>query len=218
MKKQNDTPRYGAPQVDPMHYEDLSYDTKTRFASYWHQIDLVVNARPERVLEVGIGSGFIHRYLRQMGLEVVTLDFDERLGPDVVGSVLELPFADGEFDVACCFETLEHLPWEKFDTAVAELSRVASRHVLLSLPDHSPCLRFDLEWKFTLALGQHIVDLPNLFPRKHEFDGQHYWEVGRKGWPLARVIKHIERHGLKVVETFRVFENPYHRFFRCERR
>jgi SAM-dependent methyltransferase len=204
-----------APQVEPEHYADLTYDTKGRFISYWHQINLIMSTRPATVLEVGVGNKFVSNYLRNLGVDNHSLDFDERLEPDTVGSVLDLPFEDGQFDVACCFETLEHLPWEEFETAVEELRRVSRRFVLLSLPDRTPYARVDLEWRFHRQIARHLRDLPNLRPEVHEFDGQHYWEIGRKGWPLSRIIEAIERHGLKVEEEFRVFEDPYHRFFRC---
>lgn len=208
-------PTASDPQVEPEHYDNLEYDTKERFISYWHQINLVMGTRPQNVLEVGVGNKFVSGYLRSLGVDIHTLDFDERLEPDTVGSVLDLPFEDGEFDVACCFETLEHLPWENFDTAMSELSRVARRWVMVSLPDRTPYVRVNLEWRFHREIAHTLRDLPNPKPKVHEFDGQHYWEIGRKGWPLSRIVEQIERHGLRVEDKFRVFEDPYHRFLKC---
>jgi len=215
MNKPEKRAEFGEPQVDPEHYGNFTYNSKTRFISYWHQINQVAQTQPSSVLEIGVGSGFVNRYLREMGINIHTLDFDARLNPDTVGSVLELPFADDEFDVVCCFETLEHLPWEHFDTAVSELARVARRVVLISLPDRTPCVRLEAQWHSVTAMTQQLVDLPNPRPQEHVFDGEHYWEIGRKGYPLGRIIKYIERHGLRVEEKFRVFENPFHRFLRC---
>ncbi len=198
-------------QVEPEHYASLNYDRKERFLSYWHQISEVVERNPDDLLEVGIGNGFVHRYLRNFGLEVHTLDFDERLGPDTVGSVLELPFEDNQFDMACCFESLEHLPWDDFSTAVRELTRVARRWVLLSLPDVTPYMRTEFEVS-RKNLVKIITDLPNPNPDEHEWDGQHYWELGAKGFPVGRIIAAMEAEGLKVENNFRIFENPYHRF------
>ena len=138
------------PQVDPGHYQDRSYDTRERFLSYWHQADEVRQRQPSNMLEVGIGNGFLHRYLRSRGIDVHTLDIDERLGPDTVGSVLDLPFEQGSFDLVCCFETLEHLPWESFEPALRELRRVGRRWVLLSLPDITPYMRIDVMYKTPL--------------------------------------------------------------------
>ncbi len=47
-------------------------------------------------------------------------------------SVLELPFANEEFDVVLCMEVLEHL--DKPTQAIRELARVAKKGIVLSVP------------------------------------------------------------------------------------
>jgi len=47
----------------------------------------------------------------------------------------------------------------------------------------------------------------------NKFNGEHYWEIGKAGYPLNRIINEIQRAGFKIEETYRIFENPYHRFF-----
>lgn len=202
-----------APQVNPEHYQSAAYERRERMLGYWHQADEILRRKPENVLEVGIGSGFLHRYLRARAVDIHTLDFDARLKPDTVGSVLELPFADQSFDAACCFETLEHLPWEKLPVALAELTRVARRWVLLSLPDVSPYLRLDFELGRFSVHG--IRTLPSLRPRPHVFDGEHYWEIGKRGYPLRRVRQEIRRASLVIESEFRVPELPYFHFLSC---
>lgn len=202
------------PQVEPSHYQNMVYDSKERFISYWHQIDEIVRVRPSRCLEVGIGNGFVHRELRRHGLEVTTLDADSRLAPDVVGSVTELPFEDEAFEAVCCFETLEHLPWDQLEAAASELGRVSSRHVLISLPDVTPYLNVDVR----VGFGKRVVNLfrsmPDASPPRHEFNGEHYWEIGKQGYPLARVLSSLSAAGLRTESNFRVREYPYHHFFR----
>lgn len=201
-------------QVEPSHYSDLTYDRKDRFLSYWHQIDEILKRGPESMLEVGIGNGFTSRYLSRLGVNVHTLDFDERLEPDTVGSVLELPFDDGEFEMSCCFETLEHLPWDVFAPSIRELKRVARRWVLVSLPDVTPYVRLDVN-RSRKEVAHVLKDLPNPMPEEHTFDGQHYWEIGKKEYSLDRVVTVFKAEGLEVEEVFRVFEMPYHRFICC---
>lgn len=201
------------PQVDPSHYRNMVYDSKERYISYWHQIDEVVRAKPQKVLEVGIGNGFVHRELRRHGLSVTTLDADARLEPDVVGSVTELPFERGAFDVACCFETLEHLPWDLLGKAASELARVSSRAVLLSLPDVTPYLNVDVRVGFGRRLLNLFRSLPARKAPRHEFNGEHYWEIGKAGYPLTRVVHTLESNGLSLARDFRVREYPYHHFF-----
>lgn len=204
-------------QVAPEHYRE-SYDHRRRFLSYWNQIDQVRKARPENLLEVGIGNGFVTRYLREQGYQTHTVDFDERLRPDTVASVLNLPFADDSFDVVCSFETLEHLPWESFVPALAELARVSRRKVLISLPDVSPYFNLRFGYKFRENLLEWAFDLPKFRSKPHRFDGQHYWEIGKRGFLLADIKAGLRKAGLKVLTTHRDYEDPFHRFFETEPR
>lgn len=210
-------PGLGAPQVPPEHYERARYESKERFISYWHQIDEVRRLAPDTLLEVGIGSGFVSRYLRRLGLDVTTLDFDARLGPDVVGSVLEMPFERGAFDAVACFEVLEHLPYGRFGAALGELRRVARRHVLLSLPDAQKAYTVRVRVPHVFGV-RWLVPRPWGRPKPHAFDGEHYWEIGKAGYPLGRICADVEQAGFEVAKTYRVFEHPYHRFFVLEAR
>ncbi|MHC4139984.1 MAG: class I SAM-dependent methyltransferase, partial [Planctomycetota bacterium] len=83
----------------PSHYYSESYNTKERFATYWNQINEILSLKPEKVLEIGIGNGFVTKYLLDRQVNIVSLDIDKRLNPVVAGSVLQLPFYDKVFDV-----------------------------------------------------------------------------------------------------------------------
>jgi SAM-dependent methyltransferase len=91
----------------------------------------VADAKPQRVLEVGGGEGELaERIGDELGAEVIGIDQSERMveiqrskGIDArVGDVRELPFADGEFDVAVAAWMLYHVP--DLDRGLAELARV----------------------------------------------------------------------------------------------
>jgi len=200
------------PQVEPGHYLSKSYDSKGRFISYWHQINEIVKLNPEKVLEIGIGSGFVSRYLKERGINVVTLDIDKRLTPDIVGSVLDIPLNDKTFDVVACYEVLEHLPFELFHKSLLEIFRVSKAYAVLSLPDVSRSYRIYIQIP-KIGIFKRLITLPRLRKPVHKFDGEHYWEIGKMGYPLSKVIKEIQKSGFKIERTYRIFENPYHRFF-----
>jgi SAM-dependent methyltransferase len=108
--------------------------------------ELWEQAAPSSVLDVGCGEG------------VLTVEWAERLaGGRIVGIDLEdaklraewakrerpnlefraeeatrLSFADDEFDLATAIEVLEHVP--EPEATLAEMARVASRHLLVSVP------------------------------------------------------------------------------------
>jgi SAM-dependent methyltransferase len=64
-----------------------------------------------------------------------------------------LPFADGEFDLASAIEVLEHVPDPEH--TVAEMARCAARHLLVSVP------REPLWRGLNLARGAYVRDLGN---------------------------------------------------------
>ncbi len=91
---------------------------------------------PRRVLDVGSADGPSVGWLRGRGRHV-SLDLDPRglRAPGAVcGSVLDLPFADGSFDVVSAFDVIEHCDPE--ERAVSELVRVLAPggRLLVSVP------------------------------------------------------------------------------------
>jgi ubiquinone/menaquinone biosynthesis C-methylase UbiE len=91
----------------------------------------VAALNPRRVLEVGGGEGELaERIVKELDAEVVGIDQSERMveiqrakGIDArVGDVQDLPFADGEFDVALAAWMLYHVA--DLDRGLGELARV----------------------------------------------------------------------------------------------
>ena len=202
------------PQVDKNHYFTEFYDKKERFASYWHQINEIIKLNPKSVLEIGIGNKFVSKYIKERQFNVISLDIDERLNPDVVGNVLDIPFPDLSFDVITCYELLEHLPYENFHKALSEIFRVSCFCALISLPDMNRVSRFSMQIPM---LGEFRVLIP--LPRiRKKFDEQHYWEIGGNGYSLSKITTDIQRVGFHIERTYRVFEFPYHRLFILRKR
>ncbi|MBC8434349.1 class I SAM-dependent methyltransferase [Desulfobacula sp.] len=204
------------PQVAPDHYINPSYDSKERFISYWHQINEVISLNPKEVLEIGIGNGFVHNYFKKKGVKIKTLDIDKGLNPDVVGSVLGVPFFDETFDVVACYELLEHLPYSNFRESLKEIHRVSRKHVILSLPDVTTIYRINIELPRIRPIKK-LIPHPFHRPAQHAFNGEHYWEIGKTSYPLERIELDIRQRGLNIIKTYRVFEFYYHRFFVLEK-
>lgn len=209
--------RRALPQVDPDHYAG-AYDSEWRFVSYWRQIELLAPPPGETVLEVGVGSGFVARYLRGRGGSVRTCDLDARLGPDVVGDVAgRLPFRAGAFAVVGCFEVLEHLPWASVPAALAELARVSRGRVVLSVPDVTPHYQVDLvlplfgSWRRSWTIPWTRA-IPWRRPQSHRFDGEHHWELGKKEYP-ERAFRAVLESVFVVERHFRPAAAPNHHFY-----
>jgi len=93
--------------------------------------DVVAEASPRRLLEVGCGPGwFAARVQRELGIEVVAIDQSERMvevaraeGVDArVADVQSLPFGDGEFECVAAHWMLYHVT--DLDRGLAQIARV----------------------------------------------------------------------------------------------
>jgi hypothetical protein len=202
-------------QVDKTHYEFSRYVSKERWCSIWHQLDEILKLNPENVLEIGPGPGLFKTTAATFGIKVETMDLDPALKPDHIGSATAMPFQDNTYDVVCAFQMLEHLPYEASLLAFGEMVRVSRRSVVISLPDARAVWRYQFH---VPKLGAHdfLMPRPQFRAPVHEFDGEHYWEISKRGYPLPRVIADFTRY-IRLVKTYRVPDNPSHRFFVFER-
>jgi SAM-dependent methyltransferase len=84
-----------------------------------HERLLELAGSPDRVLDVGCSTGYLARRLRERGAAIVGIELDENAAREardvceevLVGDVetMDLPFADGSFDVVLCGDLIEHL-------------------------------------------------------------------------------------------------------------
>jgi SAM-dependent methyltransferase len=108
--------------------------------------ELWAQADPASILDVGCGEGVLtHEWAQRLGdRRIVGIDLDDeklavewakRQRPNLeyrCEEATRLSFADGEFDMATAIEVLEHVPDP--GATVAEMARVAKRHLLVSVP------------------------------------------------------------------------------------
>ncbi len=140
---------------------------KRLMARFEHDLDaLFRRAAPASLLDVGCGEGVLtHEWAQRLEGRVVGIDLDDprlhaqwedRTAPNLRYAVMKaenLPFADGEFDVATAIEVLEHVPDPEH--TVAEMARVAARHLIVSVP-REPMWR-----ALNMARGAYWKDLGN---------------------------------------------------------
>jgi 2-polyprenyl-3-methyl-5-hydroxy-6-metoxy-1,4-benzoquinol methylase len=124
-------------------------------------------AAPESVLDVGCGEGVLTaRWAGQLGEKrIVGIDLEDpklqaqwatRQRPNLEYRAMpaeNLPFAAGEFDLATAIEVLEHVPDPEH--TLAEMARVASGHLLVSVP------REPLWRALNVARGAYLAQLGN---------------------------------------------------------
>jgi ubiquinone/menaquinone biosynthesis C-methylase UbiE len=194
----------------PRNHYSWGYDSKHRWISYWHQINQVLQTKPKRVLEVGVGSKTVTNYLKAQGIEVITVDIDKDLSPNYVCSVTEISkhFEENSFDTILCAQVLEHLPFENFEKALGELQKVTKKYLILSLPWFG--INFRITFKFPLWREKHLFfKLP--LPLTHKFDGEHYWEIGKRNYSPSKIFGIIKKY-FEIERRYIIPETPSHTF------
>jgi len=199
-------------QVNKSHYFNLQYDSKQRWISYWYQISEVLNSKPKKVLEIGIGNKVVSDYLRKIGIKVTTCDFDKSLKPNIVADIRNLPFNTNNFDTILCAEVLEHIPFSDFEKAIGEIRRVTKKWAVITLP-HFSITDIYLGVKIIPFIPKREFSIKVGLPIEHKFLGEHYWEIGKKNYSLSIVKNKIKKSGFKIFKAYYPKENPSHQFF-----
>ncbi len=157
---------------------------------------LFTDAAPQSVLDVGCGEGVLtFKWAQALGDEpVLGIDLaDPKLEAEWVTrpranlefqamtaeELEDLPFPDRSFDLAAATEVLEHVPDP--ERTLAEMARVAARHLLVSVP------REPLWRALNVARGAYVRDLGNTPGHVNH-------------WSKRSFIRMLERHG-EVVES-----------------
>lgn len=197
-------------KISHAHYQRTHYWSDLRVRGYSNQLIELYHLDPDSVLEIGIADGFMKSVVPKFTRHrLITLDPNSGLEPDVVGSVLDLPFRTDSFDMVMCCQVLEHIPYASFVPALTELRRVTRRTILLSLPDVRRyfSLRVRLpKWGWREA----SLSLERRHLGPFEFDGDHHWEIGFEGTRYADIVRALQGTGAKIERQYRIPELPYH--------
>ncbi|MBZ4322083.1 bifunctional 2-polyprenyl-6-hydroxyphenol methylase/3-demethylubiquinol 3-O-methyltransferase UbiG [Streptomyces huiliensis] len=184
---------------DDRPFATLQEFTPARFA-YFHDVltrRLRMDLDGLNVLDIGCGGGLLAEEFTRAGCRVTGIDPSQpsldaaaehakEQGLDITyrqGTAEELPFAEGEFDLVYCCDTLEHVT--DVDRAVAEASRVLrpGGHYL-----YDTINRTFASWLVMVKMAQ---DWPSVSWAEKDL---HVWRQFIKPDELYRVFG---RHGLR---------------------
>jgi ubiquinone/menaquinone biosynthesis C-methylase UbiE len=202
-------------QVNKEHYSFEKYFYPGRWMSYWYQTkEISSKADIKTVLDVGPGTTFMHDVLKihRPDIEYKTLDIAQDIQPDFIGEVTAIPLPDNAYDAVTAFQVLEHIQFSDFEPALLEMKRVSKKYVFVSLPHFGTSL--ELQFRIPpFKPVQLFFKIPR--PKTHVFGGQHYWEIGKKGYSPKRIRDIMQKH-FTIIDEYVPFENQYHHFYILE--
>ena len=121
---------------DRSYFEGRVYKGLYRdFPCHWKTVEVIMERRPESVLELGGARGYVTKKLEALGVRAVCVDVskhcwhtratDSFLLWDVTKT--PWPFKDKEFDLCFSKDFMEHLPEDKLQDVIKEMARVSKR-------------------------------------------------------------------------------------------
>lgn len=202
-------------------YFTMDYLSRGRWISYWYQLKEVTSlADVKSILEIGPGNKIVSRILSKIGYKVKIMDLDANANPDFVQDIRNLENVPlNSFDLILCCQVLEHIPHADFCRALKNLQNLSKRYLIISLPYTSrgtfkPYLKLKV---IPFLKPVSWIRIFNIFPQQHSFHGQHYWEIGKRGYKLKKILEDISNCGFKIRRHYPIFENPYHYMIICEK-
>jgi hypothetical protein len=208
-----------APSVMPVNRETWAGQLHlSNFVNTYYQYrDLELCGDVKKLLIIGPGQGLDTQVLKWKKYEVTTFDIDKTFNPDVIGSAHDLSMFDNRrFDAIIASHILEHLAVPYLDLCLSELARVG-RYSLIYLPIAGRHFQLQLKMDLKGIDLSFILDLFNYFHRPDGItprycEGQHYWEVGMRGFRVADLVRRFEKH-FEVIMHYRNRDwNPSYNF------
>ena len=207
------------------YYSFESYNSKNRILTYWYQITEIISTKPKSVLEIGIGSGMITGYLKQIGIEVKTLDVNRNLNPDFLYSVLDLKnnaLNIGLYDVVVCCRVLHHVEFINLEHALENIHSTTKKYVVLSLPVDEA--RFYLMSRYTSSpIFTISIKFPNFFKKLYKQIakgniGSGLWQINSSKETSLQNVNSIINKNFKIIRGYQVPEDKSHYIYLLEKK
>jgi len=181
-------------------------ESKKHWQLYWHQQKLLENriSVNDKILEVGVGSGFTANYLKSKGFNVKTVDIDQNKNPDIVKNIVYTEPKFFNFDVLLAFNIFEHIPYDEFLKFLEKLQESRVSRIFLCLPVFK---------KIVFEAYFYFLPLPpcriKLFLKKRKLSTNHHWELEYEDNNLHKLKSDIYQRNFLIGEEFKYYNQQY---------
>lgn len=210
----------------------IEYDKPIRLYSYGVQINEILKyllenkLKKAKILNIGTGSQFLKGYFnninkvcQDVSVDIVELDYDKELGPDIVADLRNGIPLDEKFDIIVCCQVLQYIDYGYFKKILEEFKRVCKNNgrVVLSMTDSGYYIFLELRMPtlFKKLFFNFNLFLPKVHSKSIATWGKDYWEINRKGYRIDKIKKEIEQNFI-IRRSFRLEKHKYHHFFILE--
>lgn len=176
------------------------------------------------VIDFGSGRNLTKAILEHYQIKCTTVDVSDVYDPDVVSEIRK-GLSLAKADMVCSFQCLEHNSYEKLGPLVEALASYSEKYVFISLPYDGAYLstRFAFRAPFLSVRKRFSMRLCGFGGRKIDtapFESSstphryHWWEVGRRGLPIKKLVADITSSGsLRLMREISNTIYPHHIFF-----
>ena len=175
---------------------------------YWRQAKLVEThtSKDDRLVEIGVGSGFLQNYLQSKGWNVSSVDIDADKNPDFISDASQFDFCTLNPSCLLAFEIFEHIPYPLLERTVSNITKSKSKKIIFSIP---------LSVRFALQLNLKIPKIPAIeikipIPKRKITTKNHYWEINPLGKTETGVLEGKKRGLIGISDINKLFrKNGY---------
>jgi SAM-dependent methyltransferase len=124
------------------YWREYRSDKEKRIKAYYKKAAELFPSDAKRVLDVGCAEGSFIELIQEKYF-VIGSDFSRAAlccfkNQKTLNDIGNMPFKDGSFDLITCLEVLEHLDKDTFIKAISEMKRVATKYIVVSVPNEEP--------------------------------------------------------------------------------
>jgi len=167
----------------------------------------IEKSNPNKILEVGEGSGIIRKVMSEYAETYDTLDINDDLHPTYIGDVRNrINELEGRYDCIIAADILEHIPFEDLKTALENFYSYLRKggSILITIPHRASNFFFmsptNIPRFFRIQTG--LLSMGAFYrrfiKRKIWIDPNHEWEIGDGAHSIKDVEQTIREAGLSI--------------------